>query len=70
MNKVLARVVALLLGATQHVIARNGFGPDSRSYSEIARAYLRHDWAMAINAYWSPLYSWLIAIALQLVSPP
>jgi hypothetical protein len=24
---------------------------------------------MAINAYWSPLYSWLIAIALQLGKP-
>jgi hypothetical protein len=61
--KLLFRTIAILLGATQLVIARNGIGPDSRSYSEIARAYLRHDWAMAINAYWSPLYSWLIAIA-------
>jgi hypothetical protein len=63
------RSIAILLGATQLVIARNGIGPDSRSYSEIARAYLRHDWAMAISSYWSPLYSWLIALTLQLGEP-
>jgi len=63
------RSIAILLGATQLVIARNGYGPDARSYSEIARAYLRHDWAMAINAYWSPMYSWLVALTLQLGKP-
>lgn len=67
--RVVFRSIALLLGATQLVLARNGFGPDSRSYSEIARAYLRHDWTMAINAYWSPLYPWLIAFTLQLGKP-
>jgi hypothetical protein len=67
--RVVFRSIALLLGATQLVLARNGFGPDSRSYSEIARAYLRHDWTMAINAYWSPLYPWLIALTLQLGKP-
>lgn len=67
--KRILRSIAILLGATQLVIARNGISPDARSYSEIARAYLRHDWAMAINAYWSPLYSWLIALALQIGQP-
>jgi len=67
--KLVLRSVAILLGATQLVIARNGMSPDGRSYSEIARAYLRHDWTMAINAYWSPLYSWLIALTFQLGRP-
>jgi hypothetical protein len=67
--KLVLRSIAILLGATQVVVARNGFGPDSRSYSEIGRAYLRHDWAMAINAYWSPLYSSLIALTLQVGKP-
>jgi hypothetical protein len=67
--KLVLRSIALLLGGAQLLIARNGISPDGRSYSEIARAYLRHDWAMAINAYWSPLYSWLIALALQLGKP-
>lgn len=67
--RIIFRSIALLLGATQLVLARNGFAPDSQSYSEIARAYLRHDWAMAINAHWSPLYPWLIALTLQLAKP-
>lgn len=67
--KLVLRCLAILLGTVQLVIARNGIGPDSRSYSEIARAYLRHDWAMAINSYWSPLYSWLIALTLQIGKP-
>jgi len=57
------------MGATQLVLARNGFGPDPRSYTEIAEAYLRHDWAMAVNAYWSPLYPWLVAFTLRLGNP-
>src|SRR5258706_11574527 len=67
--KVMLRSVALVLGAAQVVLDRNGFGPDAQSYSEIARAYLRHDWAMTINAHWSPLYPWLIALMFQLGKP-
>lgn len=63
------RSIALLMAATQLVLARNSFGPDPRSYPEIARAYLRHDWAMAVNAYWSPLYPWLVALTLGLGRP-
>lgn len=42
---------------------------DGLVYLEIARAYLRGDWAMAINAYWSPLYSWIFAALYALVRP-
>lgn len=42
---------------------------DAMSYLDIAEAYLRRDWHTAINAYWSPLYSWLIALALLVVRP-
>jgi hypothetical protein len=34
--------------------------PDSISYLEMGEAFLRRDWQMAINAYWSPLYPWLL----------
>ena len=47
----------------------NTFGPDPRSYMELARAILRHDWAMATNAYWSALYPWLLAAVLGVVKP-
>jgi 4-amino-4-deoxy-L-arabinose transferase-like glycosyltransferase len=35
--------------------------PDGTAYRDIARAYLRGDWADALSTYWSPLYSWLLA---------
>ena len=42
---------------------------DGLSYFDIATAYLRGDWSAAINAYWSPLYSWLLAAALWIFRP-
>jgi len=61
--------LAVALALAQIVVGRNTFGPDPRSYLELARAILRHDWAMVINAYWSALYPWLLAAALGVVKP-
>jgi hypothetical protein len=36
----------------------------------MGEAFLRRDWQMAINAYWSPLYPWLLAAALYVLHPP
>jgi 4-amino-4-deoxy-L-arabinose transferase-like glycosyltransferase len=44
--------------------------PDSISYLEMGEAFLRRDWQMAINAYWSPFYPWLLAAALYVLHPP
>ena len=46
-----------------------GFSVDGLSYLDIADAYRRHDWATAINAYWSPLYSWVLALGLGILKP-
>src|SRR5215475_9824190 len=43
--------------------------PDGLNYLDVASAYARHDWAAAINSYWSPLYSWLLAAAFRLFHP-
>lgn len=43
--------------------------PDGLNYLDIASAYARHDWAAAINSYWSPLYSWLLAMVLRIFHP-
>jgi hypothetical protein len=43
--------------------------PDGVNYLDIASAYLRGDWSAAINGYWSPLYSWLLAIVQWLLHP-
>ena len=37
-----------------------GLGVDSTAYLTIAKHYLNGHWDEAINAYWSPLYSWLL----------
>src|SRR5579862_2236641 len=36
---------------------------DGISYLEIAAKYRAGDWNGAVNAYWSPLYSWVLAAA-------
>lgn len=63
------RSLAVVLGVAETIVARNSIGPDSRSYLEVGRAYARLDWSTAINAYWSPLYSWFAAIVLALTHP-
>ncbi len=42
---------------------------DTMSYLDVANAYLRRDWQTAINSYWGPLYSWLIALAFLIIDP-
>jgi 4-amino-4-deoxy-L-arabinose transferase-like glycosyltransferase len=42
---------------------------DVMSYLDVAEAYRRRDWHAALNSYWSPLYSWLIAGALAIIKP-
>jgi len=42
---------------------------DTMSYLDVADAYLRRDWQTAINSYWGPLYSWLIALTFLIVDP-
>jgi hypothetical protein len=65
----LFRSVAAILAIVEITLARNTFGPDPRSYMELSRAILRHDWAMVPNAYWSALYPWLLAAVLGVVKP-
>jgi hypothetical protein len=43
--------------------------PDGTAYIDIARAWLRADWSAALNAYWSPLYPWMLAAAIAVFHP-
>ena len=52
------------LAVIHMIFFRRMLDPDGVSYLGIAKAYLRHDWPMAFNSYWSPLYSWLLALGL------
>jgi hypothetical protein len=62
-------VVALALGAAQAWASRFTMNPDGVSYLDIGDAYWRGDWHNAINAYWSPLYSWILGLFLKLLKP-
>ena len=62
-------VFAISAGLFQTWVSRFYIEPDGVNYLDVAGAYLRHDWPMAVNSYWSPLYSWLLAAALRLFSP-
>jgi hypothetical protein len=42
---------------------------DGISYLDVGDAYFRGDWGTAINGYWSPLYSWLLGLAVLALRP-
>lgn len=55
-------VLALILGLINFWTTRFAIFSDGISYLEIARKYADGDWKGAVNAYWSPLYSWILAV--------
>jgi hypothetical protein len=61
--------IALAMGAAQAWLTRFTMNPDGVSYLDIGDAYWRGDWHNAINAYWSPLYSWLLGFFLKVLKP-
>jgi hypothetical protein len=61
--------VAIFVGLVESVLKRHTMSPDGISYLDIGDAMFRRDWAMAINAYWSPLYPFLQGLALKLFRP-
>jgi hypothetical protein len=62
-------VATILFGAAACWIDRNYSNTDGISYLDVASAFQRHDWAAAINAYWSPLYPFLLSIGLRIFHP-
>jgi hypothetical protein len=63
-------IFAVIAGALQCWSYRFWIEPDGINYLDVASAYTRHDWTAAISTYWSPLYSWLLAIVLAIFHPP
>ncbi len=62
-------VIALALGLWQVWFGRFFIAGDGVSYLDMGDAYLRGDWATALNAYWSPFYAWLLGAALRVIRP-
>jgi 4-amino-4-deoxy-L-arabinose transferase-like glycosyltransferase len=60
-------LTVVVAGFLQAWAARFYISPDGNSYLDVATAYLKGDWQAAINAYWSPMFSWLLASCLWLL---
>ena len=59
-------IIALILVPHYAYLLQN----DTTSYLSIAAKYARGDFAGAINAYWGPMYSWLIAVLMRVRVDP
>jgi hypothetical protein len=68
----LLRVSAVLLGLIHTWAASISYSmnADGISYLDMGDAYMRGDWEVAINSVWSPMYSWILGIVLNIVKPP
>ena len=62
-------IVTGVAGFLQVWASRFTLTSDGNSYLDIATAYLHRDWSNAVNAYWSPLFSWLLAICIAILHP-
>ncbi len=61
--------VAILLGAIHAWSSQHTMNPDGISYLDMSDWLVRGDWSLLINAYWSPLYAFVLGIAVSLGGP-
>src|SRR2546426_576020 len=62
--------VVLVLGLLNVWARRNDVSPDSISYIEIGWAAARGGLHQIVNAYWSPLYPFLLSLVFRCFHPP
>ncbi len=62
-------VIAVVFAAIATWAGRFAMTHDGISYLDMSDAVLRRDWARTVNAHWSPLYPWLLALARFIVGP-
>jgi hypothetical protein len=62
-------LATLALGAVHAWIGRYAMNPDGMSYLDVGDSFFRHDWANAVNAWWSPLYPWTLGTVLGVIKP-
>ena len=67
--QVFSWVLLALFGLIQAWSERHRLFSDGLSYLEIASYYAKGDWHSALNSYWSPLYSWIIAVLMLVLRP-
>jgi hypothetical protein len=61
--------VAVGFAAAWFGFQRRFINVDGVSYLDMADAYLQGGWQEGANAYWSPLYPWLLAGAVRVIQP-
>jgi len=69
LTRIVGWAAALGVGAINGWLTRYSMNQDGVSYLDIADAYWRGDWHNAINAYWSPLYSWILGLFVSALRP-
>ena len=57
------------LGLIQSWQIRHRIFSDGVPYLDIATYYAHGDWQKALNEYWSPLYSWILAVVFVIFNP-
>ena len=62
-------LIAFIIGLAHTWLVRYIIEPDGISYLDIGDAYFHGDWKLAINAFWSPLYSWMLGFFLHIFKP-
>ena len=61
--------LSISLGLVCAWAGRYSMNPDGISYLDLGDYYLRADWSHVANAYWSPMYAWLLGVAMRVVKP-
>ncbi len=67
--RILCQACVLVFAVWQLWVGRYVIDTDGTGYVDLARAWLRHDWGLALNSYWSPLYVWLLSAAFAIFHP-
>lgn len=60
---------SLALGLLHAWVGRYAMNPDGMSYLDVGDSFFRHDWANAVNAWWSPLYPLTLGLVLGVAKP-
>jgi hypothetical protein len=71
MVRILFRFIAIALGGLHSLsaIKSQSMNADGIAYLDIGDAYFRADWANAVSAVWSPLYSWILGLVNFILKP-
>jgi hypothetical protein len=62
-------VISICLGFVHTWAGRYSMSPDGISYLDVGSAFFRADWRGAFNAYWSPVYAWVLGGVVGSLKP-